>query len=416
MCRLKTTILFCSVLLALQTRTAAGTPALLQATLKDVTCEGRLVSRDNEFCLLMGRDGRLFRIKIDSIQKLESIAPKFRKYTAAELRDQLRREHGKEMDVVGTGHYLVCAPRASAARYARVFEEIYRDVHLYFSRRGFRVEEPEFPLVAVVYPDPELFAVQCRKDDVRFGPGLLGYYHPGTNRVALFDSSGEESTGIGSRSPDQSSFAQSTASSFEGLFPTRSRGNGLLHPRDLLSSAHGEIAAATGAPSGNDPPTLEEIMSHETIHQVAFNIGLHSRIGENPKWVVEGLATALEVPGMHTSAPTDTVRDRANHYRLVWFEKYAKTRRKPNSLVEFISRDNLYALAPPDAYAEGWALTFFLLETRPGKYSGLLRTIAARDPNSPYTADERLNDFRNAFGGNFELLEAEFLRFIERLQ
>src|SRR5690606_7701357 len=121
-------------------------------------------------------------------------------------------------------------------------------------------------------------------------------------------------------------------------------------------------------------------------------------IGDNPRWVVEGLATALEASGMLTSVPTDKLLDRANHYRLMWFTKYAQSRRKPKSLVEFIASDKKYASAAPDAYAEGWALTFFLLETRAGKYSSYLRTIAARDPKLPYTAEDRVADFRNAFG------------------
>ena len=44
-----------------------------------------------------------------------------------------------------------------------------------------------------------------------------------------------------------------------------------------------------------------------------------------------------------------------------------------------------------------------------------LKTIATRDPLQPYTADDRLHDFRDAFGQDRPLIESGFLRFHDRL-
>ncbi|MGE3316299.1 MAG: DUF1570 domain-containing protein, partial [Planctomycetaceae bacterium] len=161
---------------------------------------------------------------------------------------------------------------------------------------------------------------------------------------------------------------------------------------------------------------LQATIVHETTHQVAFNIGLHTRVGKNPKWVVEGLASAIEVASMYDGADGDSQRDRMNPTRFVWFMNFMATRRKPHSLSEFIASDRMFLLANQDAYAESWALTFFLLETRPSKYAAYLREVAARDSMSDYPPEDRLGDFCGIFGKNLEQFEAEFLRFFERFK
>ncbi len=158
-------------------------------------------------------------------------------------------------------------------------------------------------------------------------------------------------------------------------------------------------------------------MIHEATHQVAFNTGLHSRMGVNPKWIVEGLATVFESPGIRESASNrGEAFGRTNKERYVWFGNYAKSRRKPKSLAAFVSSDKLFETSALDAYAEAWALSFYLVETRSTKYAKYLKTIATRDPLKEYPEAERLADFKKAFGNDLDMLEADFLRFISRLE
>jgi hypothetical protein len=117
-----------------------------------------------------------------------------------------------------------------------------RHVHVYFAARGFAIREPEFPLVAVVFPDREKFAEYCRSEKVNPAAGLMGYYLQSSNRVALYDT------------------------------------------------------ASTG--------DLDGTIIHEAVHQVAFNLGLHRRIGDNPLWVVEGLATTFEPENFRSPLPS----------------------------------------------------------------------------------------------------------------
>ena len=64
------------------------------------------------------------------------------------------------------------------------------------------------------------------------------------------------------------------------------------------------------------------------------------------------------------------------------------------------------------AYAEAWALTYFLAETEPRKYAAYLQRTAARPNFTTYSLTERLQDFTAIFGQNLPMLEARWLRFI----
>jgi hypothetical protein len=160
---------------------------------------------------------------------------------------------------------------------------------------------------------------------------------------------------------------------------------------------------------------LHDTIVHETTHQCAFNMGLHSRIGPTPKWVIEGLATMFEAPGIRDAQKNSAAKTRINRNRYVWFGNYLHSRRQQHSLVDFVASDNPYSSATLDAYSEGWALTFFLAETRHSSYGRYLKLIVQRDPIKAYSGTERVADFRKAFG-DIKALETDYLRFFEKLK
>ena len=319
---------------------------------------GRIVAADDRDCWVFQRDGRMSRVRMDDVDDCSEVDPRFRPLPSLELRDQLRTEFGRDFEVKATAHYIVVARKESAERYAKLFEQVYRQFHSYFVPRGFRMEEPEFPLVAVVLPDQASFTKYCRAEGANPKPGVVGYYLPVSNRVALYD------------------------------------------------------RTATGRSNGSD---TDDTVIHEATHQVAFNTGVHSRIGQSPQWVVEGLATLFESEGVRTKQSGGSSLDRINSERFEWFQTYRRQRRVPASLESFIRNDSAFQRAALDAYSEAWALTFYLAESRSAELAAYLRSIAARDPLQPYTADERLKDFQAAFGADLTLIESGFLRFHDRL-
>jgi hypothetical protein len=81
-------------------------------------------------------------------------------------------------------------------------------------------------------------------------------------------------------------------------------------------------------------------------------------------------------------------------------------------LQEIVASDELFRTNPGAAYAEAWALSFFLEETAPSKYIAYLKRTAAKPPFHECTPAERIADFTAVFGTDWRMLDAQFLRFM----
>jgi len=305
---------------------------------------------------LLARDGRLWSFAPDEAKQAREISPSFRGYSAGELRSLLSRELGKSFEISGTGHYLVAHAPGQKDYWSRRFEDLYRSFVHYFSVRGFRLAEPEFPLVAIVFRNQQDFLRYAERDGAKISAQVLGYYSPVSNRVSLFDIGG-------------------------------------------------------GKASADDWHFNADTIIHEATHQTAFNTGVHTRFGETPRWVAEGLGTMFEAKGVWDSTHHSSRADRLNQGRLARFKNYV-SRRPAGSLAEFVSSDQVFRSDPDAAYAEAWAFSFFLVETRPRKYSEYLTRTAKRPAFRAYPAAERLADFTAVFGNDLRLLEAHYLKFM----
>lgn len=378
--------LFClrgvSLFCLLAVPVCAKPPSLIELKTEDQVFTGKSLIHDHDVSWMVDQTGMLSEVPLKKVTSFRRVASEFQTLSLSEMKKQLQDEFGPLFEVTTTRHYLVCAPRGKARAYANVFEELYQSFSHYFALRGYQVKTPEFMMVAVIFPDQQQFFEYCRKDGVRAGQGLLGYYHPYTNRTALFD--------------------QNAAPTVGELEQTQS-GTQLTYSR--ISNSGKNLTEA-----------LRDTMIHEATHQLAFNTGLHSRIGDNPRWVVEGLATTFESDELrsHTGGKADST-SRINRDRLIWFMNYSRSRRKQDSLRSFIREDKLFKTSTLDAYAESWALTFFLVETQPARYARYLKQVAQRDPLKPYTADARERDFQQAFKTNLRSLEVDYLKFMDQL-
>ena len=68
------------------------------------------------------------------------------------------------------------------------------------------------------------------------------------------------------------------------------------------------------------------------------------------------------------------------------------------------------------AYAEAWALSFYLCETQPRLYADYLARTAERPLFSDYSAAERMADFQAIFGSDMKMFETKFLRYMEEVK
>jgi len=380
--------------------TVAGTP-LLELTTEGEVFVGKSLAHDEHVCWLAQPDGRLAEISLRDVTSFRKVKDEFRGLSAIDIRSRLRREFGQTWEIVSTNHYLVCTPKCRARPFAELFENTYRSLRGYVSVRGFELPPPDFPLIAVVYPNEKEFAANCRKDGVPFIPGLRGYYHRRTNRVSVFEDDADQLATI--VRPPSPTFDTST--SFPSALRTPSRG-----ATSLSSTTHRETWDA------NIQSSLRNTIIHEATHQAAYNLGLHTRIGDNPRWVTEGLATLLEPDGMRGNRSGQKPQKRLNQERFEWFLAFAQQQRQPRSLPEFISSDRMFQTDALNGYAQAWALSFYLAETRSTQYWQYLQTITERDPLQSYRPQERLADFQEAFGDDLDRLEVAFLRFIDDLQ
>lgn len=334
-------------------------PVMIQLDLQDETIQATPVIASSEQVIMLGRDGQLWDFAPQDATNFARLSQPFQPLPQNELRGKLLNEFGRGFDVSGTGSYLVVHPAGAKDRWANQFEQLYRSFHQYFTARNIPLERNEFPLVAIVFPDFATYQKYAASEGMRVSKGVVGYYSPKTNRVALYDA-------------------------------TRGDPNHPLWGENLAT------------------------VIHEATHQTAFNTGVHSRYSRQPKWLVEGLATMFEASGVWDSRNHPQFRERLNKARLSEFTEYMKTQRKPNSLQQFIATDDAYRQRPSTAYGEGWALVFYLIETRPREFSQYMQTVASRPVGEPYTAEQRVKDFQNAFGADMNLLESYFLRYIQQ--
>ncbi len=352
----------------------AGEPMLLRLHLdRDQTLAGKLLEMDSRQCRLMQPDGWMKMVSLKSIRRVERTQNRFRPEPAVTLRTRLQKQFGREYEVVTGRQYVVVAPVGRARDYAALLDDVFAGFQNYFGTRGFRIASPEFPLIAIVFADAKAFADYCQQDGLRAVRGLRGYYSPHTNRVAIFDS-------------EQSSVSQTASPE---------------------SPNEDQFATVVG--------NLRDTLVHEATHQIGFNTGLHSRLGTNPRWVVEGLATVFEARGILDRSARHEIGNRVNRERLIWFRNYLSDRRPVNSLETFLKSDRPFQTATLDAYSEAWALSFYLIETRPVDYARYLQTLSEHAADSQDTPDQRLDDFREAFGQDLTLFEANYLRFMRRL-
>ncbi len=357
-------LLTCSVLalLASWTTPAQGADSVtVRLAVDGVAVEGTPIAWNSAQVLFLARNGFLFELAPNKVEDFRPTANRFQPWPQSEMRGQLQKEFGRQFEVSGTGNYLVVHPAGQRDRWAGRFEELFRSFVHYFSVRGMRPAAPEFPLVAVVFHSQQDFAKYVQQTGGTAAPQILGLYSPRTNRVMLYD------------------------------------------------MTQGQSDDATWHVNA-------ETIIHEATHQMAFNTHIHSRFAMPPRWAGEGLAMLFEAPGVWNARRHPNQVDRINRSRLDLFRQYLQAQRPKGNLAQFVSQsDKIFATAPAIAYAEAWALTFFLSEKEPARYLKYLAKTAAREPLKTYTKAEQLQEFTDVFGSDMTMLEARYLRFVQQL-
>lgn len=330
--------------------------------------------------LLKDREGVLWAIPAEQIQRRTEDDQPFTPLSRAELSARLA-EQLPGFRVHSTANYLFVYNTSPA--YAQwcgaLYERLYRAFRNYWQRRGFALRDPDMPLVVLVFDSRESFGAYARSELGDAANNIDGYYSLQTNRVAMLDL-----TGSHNRPGD---FARAAS---------------VTQINRLLARPGAEWMVAT--------------IIHEATHQLAFNCGFHQRLADVPLWVSEGLAVYFETPDLESARGWRNIGG-VHALRLEHFRRYRK-QRSPDSLQTLITDDDRFRHpeTATDAYAEAWALTYFVIRRYAKQYHEYLQVMADKPPLIYDSPDERLEEFQRIFGEDLEAFDAEFLEYMDTVR
>ena len=337
-----------------------------------------LVEAQDGGVLLQSRDSLLWAITPEEQLSRTSDEAPFEPLSRDEISRRMLAELPADFRVHETAHYLIFFD--TSPTYAQwcgsLFERLYMAFINFWSRKGFDIHQPEFPLVAIVFADRQSYLRFTRPELGAAADSVIGYYGLNTNRMTMYDLTGIEAAGVAS-----------------------GRGRSAAQINRILSQPNAQAAVAT--------------IVHEATHQIAFNCGLHARLSDCPVWFSEGIAVFFETPDLSSARGWRGIGT-VNRPRLARFRRYLVSR--PADSLETLIRDDTRfrdTTRALDAYAEAWALTYFLIRQHPKEYVAYLAMLSQKKPLVRDTAAERLEQFHKAFG-ELGPLDAEFLRYWRR--
>jgi len=347
---------------------------------QEIHAEGRLLvqAKDGGVALL-GRDGVIWIAEAKDLIQQTHDDPPFAPYDAKSLAPRVLAELPRGFAYLTRPHYVVCynTSREYAQWCGSLFEALYKAFETFWKNQGFKLSEPEFPLVAVVFADQRSYSAYAAPDLGGAAASIIGYYSLRSNRMTAYDLTGTEAL-----------------SQFH-----KRRGSMAAEINQILSHPEGERTAAT--------------IVHEATHQIAFNCGLHNRFSDCPRWFSEGIAMYFETLDLRYSRGWGTIGN-VNRVRLGDFHTYLR-RRPADSLRTLLTDDRRFSDAEKsiDAYAEAWTLTYFLLRQHRKQYVEYLKTLCAKPVMIWDTPEKRLQEFTQAFG-DLKKLDTEFVRYVQR--
>ncbi|MCC7086928.1 MAG: DUF1570 domain-containing protein [Pirellulales bacterium] len=340
-----------------------------------------VVSAKDGGVMLMTADGVLWPVTAEDLIERRKDDRPFAPLSSEAIGKKLLAELPAGFETHPTAHYLICynTSRAYAQWCGGLYERLYKGFTNFWSQRGFNLHEPEMPLVVVIFADRDRYAAHSQDEVGDGAANIIGFYSLKSNRVTMYDLTGVESL----RRPDDK------------------RGS-TAQINQMLMRPQAESMVAT--------------IIHEATHQIAFNCGLQQRFADIPLWVCEGLAIYFETPDLTSGKGWRTI-GALNRPRLAQFRQFC-VNRPAGSLASLLTDDRRFrdGRQAADAYAEAWALNYFLIRQHPKQYQDYLELLAEKPPLASDEPDERINEFKSCFGDNLQALETEFLHYLERIR
>ena len=198
-----------------------------------------IVTAQDGGVLLMTRAGVLWTIEPDEILAQSHEDRAFVPLSAAEMEIALAAELPAGFQIHRTAHYVVGfnTSRAYARWCGGLFERLYGALTNFWRRKGMKLHDPPFPLVAVLFSSASSYRHYAQPELGSAAGSIVGYYSLRSNRMSSYDLTGVQ--------------ALSRAGSRRGSVAEINR---------MLLQPAAEPLVAT--------------VIHEATHQITFNCGL----------------------------------------------------------------------------------------------------------------------------------------------
>ena len=352
-----------------------------------VILRGRLLdSGDPDTLLLLHEDNQLQKISGQNVLKRENDKTDFKFASREKIIESLRLEFGKNFNIHQTAHYIVCFN--TVPEYAKwvgtLLERLHRAYYAYWGKRRGDLQSVADPLVVIVHKNQSSFSRYVEGDLGVSSEFIPGYYNQESNRINLYDLS-------------------------------------RLTERQEKMKAHGSRPGTSAQQIRRvlNHPTAERNVAtiiHEGTHQLSFNSGMIRRLSYTPLWLSEGMAIYFEAPDLSHAVGWSAIGS-VNQYHLKQFQQLVKTGRLLE-LEDLLSSDEVFRSSETvrAAYAQSWALNYFLQKTRPEQYRSFVKMQRLHAPLSEVPAKQRLSMFISAFGSGLSELEKDLLNYVQRLK
>lgn len=294
---------------------------------------------------------------------------------ATALEARLKEELPEGFRLHQTRHYTVCywTDREYAQWVGTLYERLFAGFNNYWKNRGFDPQPAKRPLIVLVFANRAQFERFARTDMKAEPTGIIGYYHVLNNWVVMYDLMAD------------------------GQFGNRDRGlsQALSHP--------------------NAVPMVATIV-HEATHQLMYNNGMQQRLADIPLWVSEGLAVYFEAPDLNSKQGWKGI-GKINVLRFHRAKQYLN-QRPADSLATLIQDDKRFrdGTTTLDAYAEAWALNYFLLKKYAKQYQAYLQELSKKTPLVQQTGEQRIALLEEKLGKSLAEIDREFVQFLQKLQ
>jgi hypothetical protein len=343
---------------------------------------GRVIGLDNRDsgCLLETNHGELKIVFWEDVHNAENTLVEFKPLTIKELEAELAKGD-PNVKCLTSDHYIVQYRGSSA--YARwivsLYEKLYDGFYSYWKKQGLELHPPEFPLVVNVFDDKAGYITQGKRDKLAAVEAMIGYYHLHTNQTVSYDLTETQTH--------------------------TSRGN-IVGKETLVSL----IRSKPGWER-----TIATIV-HESVHQLAYNSGLQVRLADNPLWLSEGIAMYFEAPDLGSSRGWNGI-GKVNQYQFIALRRLSPDLVTNDWITPLVQDDSLFTDGDTVnmAYAQSWALTYYLMKYRSKDFAEYMKEIGKQKPLAPTDPTERLAMFHRHFGDNMLAIERELAKKLSKL-